>query len=128
MATMEDLWARFSLTEEEEGGADVPRQKEEVVHPLAGKFFTKRVLNVDAVARTFKSLWRVSGELRLETRARIYCYLSLMIFWTWSVYLNSNHGPTTKILWRFSEFRVWSPFPFLNMPMSHFGCSSIISC
>nr|POE70499.1 hypothetical protein CFP56_22899 [Quercus suber] len=66
MATMEDLWSRFSLTEEEEGGAEVPRQKEEVVHRLAGKFFTKRVLNVDAVARTFKPLWRVSGELKIR--------------------------------------------------------------
>ena len=66
MATMEDLWARFSLTEEEEGGVEVPRQTEVVVHRLAGKFFTKRVLNVDAVARTFKPLWRVSGELKIQ--------------------------------------------------------------
>lgn len=50
MAALEDMWARLSLTEEEEGGAKVPRQDDKVFTRLAGKFFTKRVLNVDAVA------------------------------------------------------------------------------
>ena len=66
MAGLDDLWARFSLTEDEEGGADVPYQEEVVVHRLAGKFFTKRVLNVDAVARTFKPLWKLAGELKIR--------------------------------------------------------------
>ena len=33
---------------------------------MAGKFFTKRVLNVDVVARTFKPLWRPRGELKIR--------------------------------------------------------------
>ena len=37
-----------------------------MVHHLAGKFFTKRVLNVDAVARTFKPLWKLVGELKIR--------------------------------------------------------------
>ena len=36
------------------------------MHHLAGKFFTKRVLNVEAVARTFKPLWRLVGELKIR--------------------------------------------------------------
>ena len=35
--------------EEEERGAEVSQQKELLVHSLAGKFLTKRVLNVEAV-------------------------------------------------------------------------------
>ena len=66
MAGLEDLWSRFSLTEEEEGGAEVARQEPIVIHRLAGKFLTKRTLNVDAVARTFKPLWKPAGELKIR--------------------------------------------------------------
>ena len=65
LAGLEVLWAKFSLTEDEEGGADVPNQEAVGVHHLARKFLTKRVLNVKAVARTFKPLWRPVGELKI---------------------------------------------------------------
>ena len=65
MAGLDDLWARFTLTKDEEGGADVPSQEAVVVHRLAGKFFSKIVLNVDAVACTFKPLWKPVGELKI---------------------------------------------------------------
>ena len=45
MSNIEDLWLRFSLMEEEEQGADVPRKKEATIVHLAAKFFTKRVVN-----------------------------------------------------------------------------------
>lgn len=66
MATLDEMWACFSLIKEEEGGADVPRQEDELVYRLAGKFLTKRMLNVDAVAWTFKPLWKISGELKIK--------------------------------------------------------------
>nr|POE78263.1 uncharacterized protein CFP56_51501 [Quercus suber] len=66
MAGLEEMWARFSLSEEEERGADVDGQEVTIPHRLAGKFFTKHVLNVDAVARTFKLLWRPRGELKIR--------------------------------------------------------------
>ena len=66
MAGLEEMWARFSLSEEEEKGADVVGQEEAIIHCLVGKFFTKRVLNVDAVARTFKLLWGPRGELKIQ--------------------------------------------------------------
>lgn len=66
MAGLEELWSRFSLTEEEEGREEVAHQDEVVIHRLVGKFFTKRVLNVDVVARTFKRLWKPSGKLKIR--------------------------------------------------------------
>ncbi|KAL0001164.1 hypothetical protein SO802_014945 [Lithocarpus litseifolius] len=51
---------------EEEDGAEVPKEEEELIHRLVGRFYTKRVLNVDAVARTFKPLWRTVGELQIR--------------------------------------------------------------
>ena len=49
MVNIEDLWARFSLTEEEEQGADVPCKKEVAIVRLVAKIFTKRVVNAEAV-------------------------------------------------------------------------------
>ena len=66
MAGLDEMWARFSLSEEEECGAKVSRQIELVVHRLAGKFLTKRVLNVDVVARTFKPLRKPIGEIKIR--------------------------------------------------------------
>nr|POE80459.1 hypothetical protein CFP56_25176 [Quercus suber] len=66
MAGLENLWSRFTLDEEEEYGAEVPKSMEETVHRLAGRFFTKRTLNVESVARTFKPLWKPTGELKLR--------------------------------------------------------------
>lgn len=66
MAAIEDLWARFSLTEEEEQGADVPGQGEPLVFKLAALFFTKPVVNAEAMARTFKPLWKPIGEFKIR--------------------------------------------------------------
>ena len=66
MAHIDDLWARFSITEEEEQGADVPKQAKPCLFHLAAKFFMKRVMNVEAVAHTFKPLWKLCGELKIR--------------------------------------------------------------
>ena len=66
MAGLDEMWARFSLLEEEERGAEVSQQRALIVHRLASKFVTKRVLNVNAVAHTFKPLWKPIGELKIR--------------------------------------------------------------
>nr|POE67695.1 hypothetical protein CFP56_13843 [Quercus suber] len=66
MAGLDDLRSHISLTEEEEGGAEVPQQEADVIHRLAGRFFTKRVVNVDVVTQTFKPLWKPIGELKIR--------------------------------------------------------------
>ena len=42
MAGLEDLWARFTLTEDEERGADVLNQEDVEVHQLVGRFFYEK--------------------------------------------------------------------------------------
>ena len=61
MVTIEDLWSRFSLIEDEVNGADVPQKKEVAIVHLAAKIFTKRVVNTEAVSRTFKM-----GEMKIR--------------------------------------------------------------
>ena len=56
---MEDLstrWKKLSLSEFEENrvALRIERKKRDFI--LAGKFFTRRSLNVEAVAKTFKPL------------------------------------------------------------------------
>ena len=58
---MEDLtrdWKKLSLTEKEGEKLDLSKLKKTQVFVLAAKFFTRRSLNVEAVAKTFRPLWR----------------------------------------------------------------------
>ncbi|KAK9992304.1 hypothetical protein SO802_027289 [Lithocarpus litseifolius] len=60
------MWSRFSLSEEEEFGAEVSKQNDKEIHRLAGRFFTKRVMNMEAIGRTFKPLRKLIGELKIR--------------------------------------------------------------
>ena len=44
----------------------MPRQGEPLVFKLAARFFTKRVVNAEAVARTFKPLRKPTGEFKIR--------------------------------------------------------------
>lgn len=66
MATLRDLWSCFSLTKEEEQGADVPRHSDPLIFILAARFFTKRIVNVEAIACTFKPLWKPIGKFKIQ--------------------------------------------------------------
>lgn len=44
----------------------MPKQVEPCLYHLAAKFFTKLVINAEAVAHTFKPLWKLCGELKIR--------------------------------------------------------------
>lgn len=53
---MEDLalrWKKLSLSEAEGKKCDLSKDKKSLEHVLAVKFFTRRTVNVEAVAKTF---------------------------------------------------------------------------
>lgn len=57
---MDDLtlrWKSLSLTEVEESKVDLMRDKKKTGTVLAAKFFTRRNVNVEVVARTFHPRW-----------------------------------------------------------------------
>jgi hypothetical protein len=58
MESIDNLWQKFSLNDKEECEYDLEQCEEEAGFFLAAKFITRRVVNVEAVARTFKPLWR----------------------------------------------------------------------
>ena len=67
---MDDIfydWKKLSLTKEEDTKLSLSKSKnirsKEFV--LATKFLTKRALNVEAIGRTFKPLWRAKKEFKV---------------------------------------------------------------
>ena len=52
------MWKKLSLFEEEEVGLEVWKLPGVTKFLLAGKFLTHRMVNKEAVNRTFKTLWR----------------------------------------------------------------------
>ena len=54
------------MAEDEVNGVDVPRKKEVAIVRLAANFFTKRVVNAEAISRTFKLLWKLIGEMKIR--------------------------------------------------------------
>ena len=58
---MEDLtqrWKKMLLSEAKGTKCDLSKEKKAMKFVLAAKFFTRRTLNIEAVARTFKPIWR----------------------------------------------------------------------
>lgn len=65
---MEDLtsrWKCLSLTEAEGSKVDLTRDKKKMGAVLAIKFFTRRNVNVEAVAKTFRLIWRTRGNFEV---------------------------------------------------------------
>ncbi len=58
MESLEGLWEKFSLSEQESQKVDLVSTTTQPKSLLAAKFLTRRALNVESVARTFKPLWR----------------------------------------------------------------------
>ena len=58
MDSLEAQWEKFTLSKVEGDMADLVSTTEQPKSYLVAKFLTRRVLNVEAVARTFTPLWR----------------------------------------------------------------------
>ena len=57
MEEITQSWKRLSLIEEEGRNLDLTQNKREGRFVLAAKFFTRRSVNIEAVAQTFRPLW-----------------------------------------------------------------------
>ena len=66
---MEDLaaiWDNFSLSEKEKSGYTMRADHRTGEYMLAAKFLTPRFLIMEAVARTFKQLWRSTNGFKIR--------------------------------------------------------------
>ena len=66
MDSLEKLWQNLSLLDLEESGISCPKEMLANRFLLAAKFLTKRVVNIESVARTFKPLWRTQKDFKIN--------------------------------------------------------------
>ena len=66
MESLEGLWKKLSLLDKEEAGIACPKKTEPDSFTLAAKFLTKRVVNVESVACTFRPLWRLEKDVQIK--------------------------------------------------------------
>nr|POE86241.1 hypothetical protein CFP56_07049 [Quercus suber] len=59
-------WNRFTLSDKETSHVHLTRRGDNPEFVLAAKFLTKRALNVEAIGRTFKSLWKSRKEFKIR--------------------------------------------------------------
>ena len=58
MDEITEAWDVLSLSDREGNDLKLQRKKPREEFSIVAKFLTKRTLNIDAVARTFKPIWR----------------------------------------------------------------------
>ena len=66
---MDDLtkhWSSLSLSEREGSGLRLKREQAVEDFTIAARFFTKRTLNIEAIARTFSPLWRSKNGFSIK--------------------------------------------------------------
>ena len=66
---MEDLtksWTKLSLTEKERDKLDLSKRKKSHGFVLVAKFYTRRSVNLEAVAKTFRPLWRTKHRFEVS--------------------------------------------------------------
>ena len=66
MESLEGLWSKLSLLDEEESGISCPKKAKLDTFTLAVKFLTKQVVIVESVARTFRPLWRSEKDVQIK--------------------------------------------------------------
>ena len=66
---MEDLtksWKKLSLSEKEGDKFDLSKSKKSQCFVLASKFYTRRFVNLEALAKTFRPLWRTKNSFKVS--------------------------------------------------------------
>ena len=66
MDSLTKEWSRLSLSEQEGNMFDFDNKNIKPGSMLAARFFTKRALSVEVVARTFRPLWKTKQEFRIK--------------------------------------------------------------
>lgn len=66
---MEDIasrWKKLSLSDTEGKNVDLSKEKKRLEFVLAAKFLTRRSINIEVVARTFRLIWRTRRNFEVS--------------------------------------------------------------
>ena len=100
MDTLENMWNKLSLLDSKENSVQcsedsLARQRSRLL--LAAKFITKRLKNIESVARTFKTLWRTQREIKIKDMGEILMFSNLRMNVILNEYWNMNLGHMISI-------------------------------
>lgn len=66
---MEDIasrWKKLSLSDMKGKNVDLSKEKKRLEFVLAAKFLTRRSINIEVVARTFRPIWRTRRNFEVN--------------------------------------------------------------
>ena len=66
---MEDIasrWKKLSLSDMKGKNVDLSKEKKRLEFVLAAKFLTRRSINIEVVARTFRPIWRTRRNFEVS--------------------------------------------------------------
>ena len=66
MEEISKRWKKLSLTDIEGDKFDLSKEKKIPEFVLVGKFFTRRAINIEALAKTFRPLWRMRRNFEVR--------------------------------------------------------------
>ena len=66
MGELSRSWGKLSLSRREDSGFVLLKARKSNEFIIVAEFFTTRALNMDAMGRTFKQLWRYSKGFRIQ--------------------------------------------------------------
>ncbi|XP_075633956.1 uncharacterized protein At4g02000-like [Castanea sativa] len=66
MEEISKRWQKLSLTDTEGDKVDLSKEKRMPEFVLVGKFFTRKAINIKAVAKTFRPLWRTRRNFKVR--------------------------------------------------------------
>ena len=96
---MTEHWRKLSLNEREGGKLEVKKDRANKEFTLMAKFLTKRVLNTEAIVRTFSPLWRAKNGFKIRDAGK-----------HWMLFVFDNAEEVNKILmsepWSFDRHLV----------------------
>ena len=120
-------WSRLSLSEQEVDTFDFENQNIKPGCMLAAKFFTKRALSIEAVARTLQSLWRTKNHSISKNSETTVCSSHLRMSWMWNGYFSVRRGVSTSTWLHFAVMKLINPSKKFSLIRQHSG-SKFTTC
>ena len=90
MERLSDLWGKFSLSESEGSRYQVRDEQGEEEYFIVARFFTRRTISTEAIARTFRLVWRTKKGFEVRDMGNHRVMFGLC---------KANHGHSINILW-----------------------------
>ena len=66
MEELTNTWSNLSLNEREGNRFTLQNQHRSLEFIIAAQFLTKRVLNMEAISKTFRQLWRSTDSFKIH--------------------------------------------------------------